>query len=65
MLHAGPPTLEIGDVNNCPAAADITHDGLDDIGVCTPTQGFTSTVRWEARKRSTNIGPGYPGRTRW
>jgi hypothetical protein len=40
VLHAGPPTLEIGDVNNCPAAADITHDGLDDIAVCTPMKGF-------------------------
>jgi hypothetical protein len=38
VLHSGPPTIEIG--NNCSAAADLTHDGLDDIGVCTPTKGF-------------------------
>ncbi len=40
VLHSGPPTLEIGDVDNCAAAADITHDGLDDIAVCSPTKGF-------------------------
>ena len=38
VLHQGPPTLEIG--NNCAAAADLTHNGLDDIAVCTPTKGF-------------------------
>ena len=38
VLEAGPPTAEIG--NNCSAAADLTHDGLDDIAVCTPKKGF-------------------------
>ncbi len=37
-LHNGPPTQEIG--ANCDAAADLTHDGLDDLAVCTPTKGF-------------------------
>ena len=38
VLHEGPPTVDIG--SNCAAAADLTHNGLDDIGVCTPTKGF-------------------------
>jgi hypothetical protein len=38
VLQKGPPTGEIG--NNCAAAADLTHNGLDDIAVCTPTKGF-------------------------
>ena len=38
VLHNGPPTLEIG--ANCDAAADLTHDGLDDLAVCSPTKGF-------------------------
>ena len=38
VLHNGQPTLEIG--ANCDAAADLTHNGLDDIGVCSPKNGF-------------------------
>ncbi len=38
VLHQGPPTVEIGD--SCAAAADLTHNGLDDIAVCTPRNRF-------------------------
>ncbi len=38
VVHQGPPTAEIGD--NSAAAADLTHSGLDDIAVCTPSKGF-------------------------
>jgi hypothetical protein len=40
VLHSGPPTLGLGELDNCPVTGDITHDGLDDIGVCTPAKGF-------------------------
>ena len=38
VLHQGPPTEELG--NNAAAAADLTHDGLDDIAVSTTNKGL-------------------------
>src|SRR5204862_7518205 len=38
VLHQGPPTAEIG--NNCAAAADLNHDGLDELAGCTPKNRF-------------------------
>jgi hypothetical protein len=37
VSHSGAPTSDLGE--NCAAAADLDHNGLDDIGICTPHNG--------------------------